>query len=51
MSDTWVDNLLDGIANAKLGKRYGNITQIIGLVIESAGPTASIGELCYIKNN
>jgi flagellum-specific ATP synthase len=51
VSDTWVDNLLDGIANAKLGKRYGNITQIIGLVIESAGPTASIGELCYIKNN
>lgn len=29
-------------------KTSGKITQIIGLLIESKGPSASLGELCYI---
>lgn len=29
-------------------KRIGKITRVIGLVIESIGPKAPIGELCYI---
>ncbi len=29
-------------------KWYGKVTQVIGLMIESKGPQASIGDLCYI---
>lgn len=30
-------------------RNFGHINRVIGLVIESIGPQASIGELCYIK--
>ncbi|WP_026092356.1 flagellar protein export ATPase FliI [Calidifontibacillus oryziterrae] len=29
-------------------KRYGRVTRVVGLMIESRGPEASIGDLCYI---
>lgn len=29
-------------------KRYGRVTRVIGLMIESRGPESSIGDLCYI---
>jgi flagellum-specific ATP synthase len=29
-------------------KRYGKVTKVIGLMIESRGPESSIGDLCYI---
>lgn len=29
-------------------KRYGRVMQLVGLMIESKGPEASIGDLCYI---
>ena len=32
-------------------KEIGKITEIIGLTIESDGPKASIGDLCYIYND
>ncbi len=31
-------------------KMSGKIVQVIGLVIESAGPNVSMGELCYVKS-
>jgi flagellum-specific ATP synthase len=31
-------------------RKSGRVVQIIGLVIESAGPAGSIGDLCYIEN-
>ena len=31
-------------------KRLGKVTQVVGLVIESAGPAVSIGRLCTIEN-
>lgn len=31
--------------------RFGKITQVIGLVIESEGPDVSLGEVCYIQNS
>ncbi len=34
-----------------LYREIGKVKQIIGLVIESDGPSASIGDLCYIYNN
>src|SRR5690625_6080573 len=34
-------------------KRYGKVLRVVGLMIESIGPVANIGEVCYIytKNN
>ncbi len=29
-------------------KRFGKITRVVGLLIESRGPAASIGDVCYI---
>jgi len=29
-------------------KRYGKVTRVIGLMIESKGPESSIGDVCYI---
>lgn len=29
-------------------KRYGKVNRVVGLMIESKGPEASIGDLCYI---
>lgn len=36
------------VANANTFKEIGQITHIIGLVIEADGPPSSIGDLCYI---
>lgn len=47
MSD-WHQPILDKIQSANLLERTGKVNKIIGLVIESSGPTASIGELCEI---
>ncbi|MBN1212269.1 MAG: FliI/YscN family ATPase [candidate division Zixibacteria bacterium] len=35
---------------AKTVKHYGKVTQVVGLVVESAGPAVSIGRLCRIEN-
>jgi len=32
-------------------KLTGKVTQIIGLVIESQGPTVTVGELCYVSSH
>mgnify|MGYP000600207730 CR=1 FL=1 len=32
-------------------KLTGKVTQVIGLVIESSGPTVSVGELCYVTSH
>ncbi len=32
-------------------KKYGRVTQIVGLTIESEGPDVSIGSLCYIRKD
>lgn len=38
------------IDNITTVKHYGKVTQVVGLVIESAGPAISIGRLCNIEN-
>lgn len=38
----------DTIDQADLLKRYGKITRVVGLLIESQGPDANIGEVCLI---
>jgi len=32
-------------------QQNGTVSQIIGLIVESTGPTASIGDICYIHSN
>ncbi|MFQ3543332.1 flagellar protein export ATPase FliI [Halobacillus rhizosphaerae] len=39
---------LDAIDRVDPYKRYGKIHRVVGLMIESKGPEASIGDVCYI---
>ena len=48
MSTFTADKYLSIIGNTPSMKFNGKITQIIGLVIESQGPSVNLGELCYI---
>lgn len=44
-------NLLNKVVEeAKIVFSKGTITEIIGLIVKANGPSASIGELCYINN-
>jgi flagellum-specific ATP synthase len=45
------DMYADRIARVNTVKQYGKVTQVVGLVIESAGPAISIGRLCNIENH
>ncbi len=38
------------IEKANTVKHFGKVTQVVGLVIESAGPAISIGRICNIEN-
>lgn len=40
----------DKIAGARLVQTYGRVTQVVGLVVESNGPNARVGDLCYVEN-
>jgi len=42
------DKYLNVISSIELMKIGGKITQIVGLVIESQGPSVNLGDLCYI---
>lgn len=43
-----LDKYKDIVNKAALYRQMGQVTQIIGLVIEADGPSSSIGDLCYI---
>ena len=45
------DILAERIRSTNTVKHYGKVTQVVGLVIESAGPAVSIGRLCQIENH
>lgn len=38
------------VENALTVRHFGKVTQVVGLVVESAGPAVSIGRLCQIEN-
>ncbi|MEA2030425.1 MAG: FliI/YscN family ATPase [candidate division Zixibacteria bacterium] len=40
----------DRIKNARSITHYGKVTQVVGLVIEAAGPAVPVGRLCAIEN-
>jgi flagellum-specific ATP synthase len=44
------DLYAERIRNAQTVKHYGRVTQVVGLVVESAGPAVPIGRLCQIEN-
>ncbi|RCW47692.1 MULTISPECIES: flagellar protein export ATPase FliI [unclassified Halanaerobium] len=43
------ENLGKRLNNINMTRNFGHINRVIGLVIESIGPEASIGELCLIE--
>ncbi|SDJ72439.1 flagellar protein export ATPase FliI [Sediminibacillus albus] len=43
-----IEKYLDVIDQFDSYKRYGKIHRVVGLMIESQGPEASIGDVCYI---
>ncbi|AGB40628.1 type III secretion apparatus H+-transporting two-sector ATPase/flagellar protein export ATPase FliI [Halobacteroides halobius DSM 5150] len=52
MTKLWnIDNLLDTVEQTSLIKRFGKVKQVVGLTIESQGPTVQLGELCLIETN
>ncbi|WLR43541.1 flagellar protein export ATPase FliI [Bacillus carboniphilus] len=43
-----LDDLSTIVSQLDSYKRYGKVKRVVGLMIESIGPTSSIGELCFI---
>jgi flagellum-specific ATP synthase len=43
-----VEEFLTHIHTVDVYKRYGKVTKVVGLMIESKGPESSIGDVCYI---
>lgn len=46
-----VSHLMDAIEEIDTYKRYGKIVRVVGLMIESKGPEASVGEVCVIHSS
>lgn len=40
--------LVEQIPNLNTFKKYGRVTRVVGLMIESQGPESSIGDVCKI---
>lgn len=43
-----VKELINEVKHISSFKRYGKVTRVVGLMIESKGPATSIGDVCYI---
>ncbi|WP_078413278.1 flagellar protein export ATPase FliI [Priestia abyssalis] len=43
-----VKELIKEVKHISSFKRYGKVTRVVGLMIESKGPATSIGDVCYI---
>lgn len=43
-----IQKVISAIDTVDTFKRYGKINRVIGLMIESKGPEASVGDVCYI---
>lgn len=46
-----IDKYFQAIEKTEPIKTNGKVTQVIGLIIESLGPGANLGELCYVFPN
>lgn len=43
-----VDAYIEAIEKADTYKHFGKVLRVVGLMIESQGPAANVGEVCYI---
>lgn len=43
-------NAIQRVRNARVTETCGRIVQLIGLVVESEGPLAAVGEICHIQS-
>lgn len=46
-----ISDYLSAVEQADTYKRYGKVLRVVGLMIESQGPAANIGEVCYIHSS
>ncbi len=42
---------MSALTNAEPIRIYGKVTEVIGLLIESTGPAASVGDVCVIERD
>jgi FliI/YscN family ATPase len=49
-SSNRLENLLRRVQEAEVLRNHGRVVQLIGLVIESEGPLAAVGEICRIES-
>src|SRR5579862_5233077 len=53
-TDTFATNRLEGllrrVQDTRVVRNQGRVVQLIGLVIESEGPLAGVGEICRIES-
>lgn len=43
-----LDDMKKRVSEVEIGRVNGRVEQVVGLVIESSGPSASVGEACWI---
>ncbi len=43
------ESFLSAVNHAEPAKVYGRVTEVIGILIESTGPTSSVGDVCNIE--
>jgi flagellum-specific ATP synthase len=43
------DSYLDFVKSSETTRVYGKVTEVIGILIESTGPSASVGDVCHIE--
>lgn len=46
-----MNDFLQTIEQVDRYKRYGKVSRVVGIMIESKGPEANIGEVCYIHSS
>lgn len=49
ISDPTFDRLKTAVQSAPQYRLFGRVEQVVGLVVESSGPVASIGHLCFVS--
>jgi flagellum-specific ATP synthase len=50
MLQRMTDEVVAGFANMQWFRMYGRVTKVVGMVIESAGPHAKVGDICAIRS-
>ena len=51
MAATALSSIVSAIADAEPVRVHGRVVEVIGLLIESTGPAASVGDVCTIEHH